>query len=146
MVFLTKDIQEVENYLLLKAMVGMGKLNMRQWHCCSCLYLNMLKVAEVKEEGAMKQVLLRLILLTVLILLQLKRCIMNLHEKQGLMMLLRLLNMKSIKSCCTNCKTNHSALYVACILYAYFIRCLVFMLFNKLPKQDGHQYYLEYAG
>jgi hypothetical protein len=52
MVFLTKDIQEVENYLLLKAMVGMGKLNMRQWQLLLMSLLKHVEGSEVKEEGA----------------------------------------------------------------------------------------------
>jgi hypothetical protein len=60
-----KDIQEVENYLLLKAMRH-GKLNMRQWQLLLMPCLNMSKVAKLRKKVLMKQVLLMLILLTVL--------------------------------------------------------------------------------
>jgi hypothetical protein len=50
-----KDIQEVENYLLLKAMVAWEAKHETVQLLLMLLLLNMSKVAEVKEEGERKE-------------------------------------------------------------------------------------------
>jgi hypothetical protein len=92
--FLTapKDIQEVEKLLAAESHGGHGEAKHETVATAHALLLS--KVAKLRKKVLMKRSV-KLILLTVLILLQLKQCIMNLQLKSKDMMLLGR-NIKSI--------------------------------------------------